>query len=136
MDKSELLVILLSWAAHLSSYSYPEDPPDYRFEPHSFFVEHACGGNTNCNTGAWYNNDGVIYLDDRLQDWADPMVRSVIVHELIHYLQDISGKFNKGDCEEQLVREREAYAIQRIYINRIAGVFAATFPVYAPCPEG
>lgn len=135
MDKTELLVILLSWASHLSSYSYPETPPEYQFKPHAFFVEHACLGDEKCNTGAWYNDKGVIYIDDRLQDWNDPMVRSVIVHELVHYLQDLSGKFSKKDCEEQLKREREAYAIQRIYLNRIAGRFAATYPVYAPCPK-
>lgn len=135
MDKSELLVILLSWASHISSYSYPEIPPDYQFKSHSFFVEHACQGNSKCNAGAWYNDGGVIYIDDRLQDWKDPMVRSVIVHELIHYLQDLSGKFSQKTCEEQLAREREAYAMQRIYLNRVAGVFAATFPVYAPCPK-
>ena len=135
MDKTELLVILLSWASHLSTYSYPETPPEYQFKPHVFFVEHACHGSDKCNAGAWYNDQGVIYIDDRLQDWDDPMVRSVIVHELVHYLQDLSGKFNKKNCEEQLRREREAYAIQRIYLNRITGTFAATYPVYAPCPE-
>ena len=135
MDKSELLVILLSWASHLSSYSYPEVAPDYEFKPHSFFVKHACLGNPNCKAGAWYNDNGIIYIDDRLENWEDPMVRSVIVHELTHYLQDLSGKYNERSCEEHLRREREAYAIQRIYINRIAGVFAATFPVYASCQE-
>ena len=134
MDKSELLLILLSWASHLSSYTYPEVPPDYEFKSRSFFVNNACQGNARCNAGAWYNDNGTIYIDDRLQNWEDPMVRSVIVHELVHYLQDLSGKYTKSGCEEHLRREREAYAIQRMYINRIAGVFAATYPVYAPCP--
>ena len=135
MEKTELLVILLSWASHLSSYSYPEYPPEYQFKPHTFFIEHACRDNNKCNAGAWYNDNGVVYIDERLQDWEDPMIRSVIVHELVHYLQDLSGKFTENNCAEQLKREREAYAIQRIYINRIAGRFAATYPVYAPCPE-
>ena len=135
MENTELLVILLSWASHLSSYSYPEVPPEYQFKPHAFFIEHACQGNNKCNAGAWYNDNGVIYIDERLQDWEDPIIRSVIVHELVHYLQDLSGKFTEKSCEEQLKREREAYAIQRIYINRIAGRFAATYPVFAPCPE-
>ncbi|MEJ2760376.1 MAG: hypothetical protein P8126_02245 [Gammaproteobacteria bacterium] len=134
MARIDLLLVLLSWASHLSHYPYPDKAPAYRLEPHSFFVEHACGGNKKCSIAAWYNNDGTIYLDKRLKDWEDPMVRSVIVHELVHYLQDLSGKFKNDNCEDQLMREREAYAVQRIYLNRIAGRFAAVYPVYSACP--
>jgi hypothetical protein len=133
VGKAELLLVLLSWASHLSTYPYPESAPAYSVRPHSFFVERACGGNSNCNIAAWYNNDGTIYLDERLQNWDDPVVRSVIVHELVHYLQDLSGKFKNDDCRDQLQREREAYAIQRIYLNRVAGRFAAVYPVYGSC---
>ena len=133
MGKAELLLVLLSWASHLSHYPYPDSGPEYSIRPHAFFVQHACGGNNNCNIAAWYNNDGIIYLDDRLQDWDDPVIRSVIVHELVHYLQDLSGKFKNNDCRDQLMREREAYAIQRIYLNRVAGRFAAVYPVYGSC---
>ena len=136
MDKTQLLTILLSWASHLSSYTYPEIPPEFEFKPHEYFIEHACRGNARCSVGAWYNDAGVIFIDDRLQDWTDPVIRSVIVHELVHYLQDISGRFQKHDCKEQVAREREAYAIQRKYINQIAGRFSATYPVYAPCSSG
>jgi len=133
VDRAELLAVLLSWASHLTSYSYPESPPDYRIEDHAFFVEHACGGREKCPVSAWYNNDGIIYLDSRLGDWQDPVVRSVIVHELVHYLQDLSGRYASDDCEDRLKREREAYSVQRTYLNRIAGRFAATWPVYDTC---
>lgn len=136
MDKAELIAVLLSWASHLTSYPYPESVPDVELRPAEFFVVHACGGDENCRAAAWYDNEGTIYLDDRIVDLEDPVVRSVIVHELVHYLQDLSGKFEAGGCEENVTRERQAYAIQRIYLNRIAGRFAATYPVYAPCaPE-
>jgi hypothetical protein len=62
------------------------------------------------------------------------MIRSVIVHELVHYLQDIYQRYPEPTCEHQAAREREAYAWQRAYLNRIAGRFAATWPVYDPCP--
>lgn len=133
MGKAELILVLLSWASHLSSYPYPDAGPEYSLRPHTFFIEHACGGNRKCSIAAWYNNDGTIYLDERLENWDDPVVRSVIVHELVHYLQDLSGKFRNDDCNDQLKREREAYAIQRIYLNRIAGRFAAVWPAYGTC---
>ena len=133
MGKAELLLVLLSWASHLSVYPYPEAGPHYSLQPHAFFVEHACGGRQDCRIAAWYNNDGTIYMDERLQDWDDPLVRSVIVHELVHYLQDLSGKFRNDDCADSLRREREAYAVQRMYLNRVAGRFAAVYPVYGSC---
>lgn len=135
MGKTELLAVLLSWASHLTSYTYPGTPPQYSIEDHSFFVENVCGGEEKCNVSAWYNNDGVIYLDKRLGDWEDPVVRSVIVHELVHYLQDLSGRYANDDCEDRLRREREVYSVQRTYLNRIAGRFAATWPVYGSCEE-
>jgi len=135
MGKAKLLLVLLSWASHLSHYPYPGHGPAYSFRPHSFFVEHACDGNRDCPVAAWYNNDGTIYLDEHLQNWDDPVTRSVIVHELVHYLQDLSGKFRNNDCEDQLKREREAYAVQRMYLSRVAGRFAALWPRYGTCKE-
>lgn len=62
------------------------------------------------------------------------MTRSLIVHELTHYLQDISGRFSAEDCNDHLAREREAYSIQRQYLNRIANVYAAIYMNFPPCP--
>ena len=88
----------------------------------------------NCRVAAWYDNNGTISLDTRLANLEDPIIRSVVVHELVHYLQDLSGEFKSGDCQEQLRKEQHAYAVQRTYLNRIAGRFAATYPIYGPCP--
>lgn len=133
MDNSHLIGVLLSWASSLSSYDYPDTRPLIEYHDAAFFVEHACNGNANCRVAAWYN-EGTIHLHTQLADLEDPVVRSVVVHELVHYLQDLSGRFD-GDrsCETGLVREREAYSIQRTYLNRIAGRFAATWPVWGPC---
>lgn len=134
MDAAELILVLLSWTAHLSSYPYPGVAPELQYRAHEFFVQHPCRGNRDCRVVAWYDDHGTIYLDDRISDLEDPIVRSVIVHELVHYLQDLNGKYDPSKCEDQLAGEREAYAIQRTYLNRIAGRFAATYPVFAPCP--
>ncbi|MBI2970528.1 MAG: hypothetical protein HYY36_07265 [Gammaproteobacteria bacterium] len=133
MDKAQLIAVLLSWASHLSGYPYPDTVPAVEQRSAEFFVEKACGGHKNCRVAAWYDDDGTIYLDDRIPDLEEPIVRSVIVHELVHYLQDLSGKYVDDGCEQRLAREREAYSIQRIYLNRIAGRFAATYPVFTPC---
>ena len=134
MDTPQLIAVLLSWAAHLSGYTYPDTVPQLTRVEHEFLVQHACAADAgHCRVVAWYDDQDTIYLDDRVEDIEDPVVRSVIVHELVHYLQDLSGKYDPVSCEDQLVREREAYSIQRTYLNRIAGRVAATYPVFAPC---
>ena len=130
-----LIAILISWIASLSGYPYTQNLPLIEFKPHDFFVEHACLGNTKCRVAAWYNDHGIIYIDENLKDNDDVITDSLIVHELVHYLQDLSNKFDSMNCQDHLVREREAYGIQRQYLNRIAGRFVAIYMNFPPCQE-
>jgi predicted SprT family Zn-dependent metalloprotease len=116
MDQGHLISVLLSWAVQLTSYSHPHTVP-----------------NDKCRAAAWYNNDGTIYINNILEGKTDSMTRGVIVHELVHYLQDLSGKFKNKDCQDHQVREREAYAIQRAYLHTVAGDFIAIYMDYPPC---
>ena len=131
--EAQLLAVLLSWTVSLSSYTHPGTPPEIVFKNHDFFVAEACGGNSRCEAVAWYNNDGTIFLDERLRGHTDAYTRSVVVHELAHYLQDLSGDYSEMDCNLHAKREREAYSIQRQYLNKIAGRFTAIFMTYPPC---
>ena len=131
--EAKLLAVLLSWTVNLSGYPHPGVPPDIVFKPHSFFVDAACGGMEKCDAVAWYNNQRVIYLDERLHGHTDAYTRSVVVHELAHYLQDLSGEYKEMDCNLHAKREREAYSIQRQYLNKIAGRFTAIYMNYPPC---
>jgi len=129
-----MIAVLLSWAVKLTGDPYPATQPEIRYEPQEFFEQHACPEAKNCRAIAWYDNAGTVHLHQQLTDFEDPMVRGVIVHELVHYLQDINQRYPQPSCEDRAAREREAYAWQRAYLNRIAGRFAATWPVYDPCP--
>ena len=130
---TELIAVLLSWTVKLSSYPHPGVPPEIVFKPHDFFVEQACAGNPKCGTVAWYDDEKVIYLDDRIKNNTDAFSRSVVVHELVHYLQDLSGEYKTMDCNLHAKREREAYSVQRQYLNKIAGRFVAIYINYPPC---
>jgi hypothetical protein len=78
-------------------------------------VEHACGGQ-ECNVEGWYNDEGVVYIDDRLTDLSDGYTSSLIVHEFTHFLQHKSGAFDSLSCEDSVAREREAYYVQTLYV--------------------
>lgn len=130
-----IITVLLSWTVYLSGYPSPDKLPLLEFKPHDFFVEHACLGNTKCRVAAWYDNHGIIYIDDNLKNNDDVFTDSLIVHELVHYLQDQSNKFIDQNCQNYLMREREAYGIQRQYLNRIAGSFAVIYMNFPPCQE-
>ncbi len=102
-----LLIILMSWAAGLSGYDKPEALPEVQLHAHDWFVENACPTMDNCNVIAWYNDQGIIHLDESY-DSTDGFFTSIIVHELVHYLQP--------NDMEPCDREFDAYAVQNQYI--------------------
>lgn len=104
---------LLNWAVHLSQYPKPEKHPTVKPVSHDFLVFNACNAK-ECNVVGWYNDQEIIYIDQKLMPLDTLMDRSVMVHELVHYLQHHSGQFT-ASCSDQLAREREAYEIQRQY---------------------
>lgn len=132
VDIASTLPILLSWAVHLSGYAQPAEPPSISFEPHSFFVERVCGGR-ECKAVGWYNDEDVIYIDAKYRNDDSRFVASLIVHELVHHLQHLSGRFDSHSCEDSLMREREAYHIQNEYILQAHASFALIRPGPTSC---
>ena len=54
---------------------------------------------------------------------------------MVHYLQDLSGKYDNNSCEVHTRREREAYAIQREYGIGASGAVLFIRMVIPPCPK-
>ncbi len=115
LELQEILLILLSWASHLSGYPAAADPPEVRFEPHEFFVENVCGGK-ECKVVGWYNDSDVVYIDEQYLSVQSGFASSLIVHEFTHFLQHKSQAFQSQSCEDSVSREREAYYVQNLYI--------------------
>ncbi len=122
----DLYAILLSWAVTLSGYPAPAVPPEVVTVPHAFFVEHACGGR-ECKVWGWFAGGRRLYIDQDL-DPDSLLGSSIIVHEMVHYLQAVE----RGDdrlapgaafgvaptCEQAIAWERQAYGAQREYLLR------------------
>jgi hypothetical protein len=120
---SDTIQALLSWAVMLSHYPAPAEPPQVIFKPHEFFVEKACMGHP-CKAMGWYNDDGVVYLDQQVSEADSAESRSIWVHEFVHYLQHRSGKYQSGECHDRVEREREAYAVQYRFMTHAHGLAA------------
>lgn len=67
---------------------------------------------------AWYEAGARrIYLVAGF-DADDPLQASVLLHELVHYLQDLRGGFSDGSCRAGLLREVEAFRWQERWLAR------------------
>ncbi len=114
MDAAVLakLVAELLVAIHLlAGFDLPSEPPEVVFVPHGLLQEKACSG--PCEVYGWFPPGRTIYLDDRLDPVRDIAARGILVHELVHYLQQEAGTFRaSGGCRTWLERERQAYDIQ------------------------
>lgn len=106
------LVAELLIAIHgLSDYPVPAEQPSVEFVAHEVLEREACGG--PCAIYGWYPPGQTIYLDDRLDPANDVGDRSILVHELVHYLQQESGPYTGHlNCGAWTQREGEAFDIQ------------------------
>lgn len=124
---TDLYAALLSWAVTLSGHPPPAEPPVVVPKPHAFFVEQACNGQP-CKVLGWYAGGRNLYIDEKLEPADNLFASSIVVHEMVHYLQAVA----RGDdalpngvafstapsCEQAVQWEHEAYAVQREYILR------------------
>lgn len=108
---NSLVMALLTWISATGGYEMPVELPAIRAVPHQYLVETMCAG-VECPIKAMYLRGDTIYLDDRLRIERDETHTSILLHELIHYVQVRSGRFPDQDCATLAAQEREAYRLQ------------------------
>lgn len=115
---NDLYAVMLSWAVTLSGYPMPAQQPEVVKVAHAYLVQHACGGR-ECKVIGWFPPGKTVYLDKRLNAQDSLLHASIVVHEMVHYLQHQAGKFDHGfSCERAIALEREAYGVQREFLLR------------------
>lgn len=62
--------------------------------------------------------DGRVYVDETL-DFSTPLAATILAHEFVHYFQDMKYGGPVTNCDDWLVREREAYMIQTHLLERL-----------------
>lgn len=119
-----LIAKLLVTVQALTGYPGSTRAPVVAFIPHVELRGMAREG--PCEIRGWYAGGSTIYLDDRLDPEANKWDRSIVVHELVHYLQEQDGAFGAvPTCQRWLEREEEAYTVQQQWL-------LANFPIGPP----
>lgn len=114
----ELFAVLMGWAATLSGVPIPAELPPVVIVEKAWLDRAACGGSP-CKAMAWRSNEGVVYLDERLDPVNNLYHASIVVHEFRHELQAQSGAFKPSydRCLDAIDLERDAYAVQQAFLT-------------------
>lgn len=114
----ELIVVLMSWASLLSGYPLPDSYLTVVFISHEEIRSKACNGQP-CKVFGWYGGGDTVYLDVKLNPQEDMYATSILVHELVHVLQQQKGFYGEQySCSQAMKMEREAYHIQKEFLVR------------------
>lgn len=133
-------------AVSYTGYDVPEKLPVIQYVPHLYFVQRVCHNidtlEDPCRVRAGYNHntDGIIYMDEKFENQVDSFIKGIVFHEIIHYLQDMSGDWEDMDkwqidirCQEKSYRQREAYMMQDKYMAEIHNYRRLHPRRYVPC---
>jgi hypothetical protein len=114
----ELVDSLLDTIARMSNYRKPDIAPRVSKVSRAEIERTVCRG--ACPVKAYHLPEGGIFLDDNLNPETDLVHRSILLHELVHFLQEVNGQYASMDeCGRWLEREREAYWLQNQYLSLI-----------------
>jgi len=101
--------------AMLSDYRVPDTSPAVFQLPQLRLEAKVC--DEPCNVTAAFVPRQGIYLAEHLDPLREPQDRAVLLHELVHFLQQGHPKFaHMTPCERERAKEQEAYAIQNAYL--------------------
>lgn len=135
MPIADLVPALLLAVDHLSKYQMPHELPPVHRAPHEKIEQLACG--KPCAALAAYWPGEGIYIDEALQPETDIFARSVLLHELVHYMQDVSHELESLRlCERWYRREQEAYAIQKRFLILVGSQMRVGYSAGSTCDRG
>ena len=115
---TEIVAELLLFAQGVTGYAPVEHPPKVAFVPQAELQRQAC--DNPCEIFGWHpHGSHVVYLDDRMDPVRNLKDRSVLLHELVHYLQQENEAFDaETACLSWAYREQEAYRVQGAWLSR------------------
>ena len=128
-----LLVDLLDAINFISKYKIPNFLPNVQFVPSEVVEAYACG--KPCKALAVYRSGEGVYINEEMNPETNVFARSVLLHELVHFVQDINRELaSVRDCERWYRREQEAYAIQKRFLEMIGSQIRVAYSAGDACP--
>jgi hypothetical protein len=123
-----LVIDLLRAINTISGYQFPEDFPNVAQVSHQELERHACGGKCTMVKAAYVPEQG-IFVDSRLDPLNNVMDRSILLHELVHHVQAVTGRYaDLNECERRQSEEAEAFAIQNGYLASVRSGLSVALP--------
>lgn len=114
---AQLLTELFTAIKLLSGYPVPDVYPEVHQLPRAQLEARVCA--SGCAIKAYYIKGEGVFIDETLDIEHDPRARSILLHELVHHLQGVTGKFDSfPECDAWYAGELEAYRIQNQYLHR------------------
>ena len=135
-----LVAGLLTWINVHSTLPLPKDQPEVSFLPHNELENVVC--HHPCAVLGFSPDDDsdVIMLDQSLELTKNACDRSILLHELVHFMQRRDKRWSDEKPEVRSHwREMEALEVQRAYLEQfgrnlfITRGFAATGLPYPYC---
>lgn len=115
----ELIKGLVWWAVTLTGYEQPAELPVVEAVSRQQLIKILCDDQF-CTAVAYYDPKAqIIFYDKGMRLEQNQSARGVIVHEMVHYLQDMNGELVVGEmsCEQRIEKEREAYRVQQNFLR-------------------
>jgi hypothetical protein len=119
LSLASLALQLLASIHSLSGYPVTKDLPEIHRAPLAEIQQRFCNG--TCQAQAFYRPGDGVYIDETFDLANDEFARSVLLHELVHHVQRVSGTFQKmpSACDRWYAAERQAYDIQNRYLEEV-----------------
>ncbi len=116
---NELIVALLLWITTNTEYKEPKKFPQIIFMEQNELSELACGRKCEIFALTPENPKYTIFLSSELSPLTNVCDRGILMHELIHILQDDQGVFiDYENKTKKHLREMDALVNHNIYLSQ------------------
>jgi hypothetical protein len=114
----QLIDSLIDAITRLSSFRKPATMPRVTRVSRAEIERTICSG--PCMVKAWYLPGEGIFFDESLTPETNLIHRSILLHELVHFVQEVNGDAAALDpCHRWVQREQQAYELQAQYLALI-----------------
>ena len=116
---NELIIALLLWITSNTDYINPKQLPEVKFLEQNELSQLACKNDCEILAYTPVEPKYTVYLSKRLNPLKDVCHRGILLHEIIHVLQDDQGFFmDYDDRTKKHLREMNALVNHNIYLSQ------------------